>query len=321
MDNLFSRIIVGVDDSEPAIAAVAYAARLARDHDGELVLASVINWVSLTAQAGSDGAAIDAESIIAQLNEGAQAALDRGSEIARHFGITVERRTPDGDPAETLMMVAHEEKATLIVMGTHGRRGVGRMFLGSTAEMVLRGSSVPVLTLRSAIPPEREAQRCLSRILIGIDDSEPSDAALNAVFALPVEDRRELLIYSAADVGASLGLARPRAVDEQHFSEADAIVERAVTAARKRNINARGSTVAGHAADVIVGAAAAEVVDLIVLGSHGRRGLPRFVLGSVAENVVRAASVPVLVVRAAKGGGHTTSARHGDVTGLSASKM
>jgi hypothetical protein len=66
MDNVFSRIVVGVDDSEPATAAVAYAARLARDHGGELVLASVINWVSLIAQAGSDGAAIiDAGSIMA----------------------------------------------------------------------------------------------------------------------------------------------------------------------------------------------------------------------------------------------------------------
>jgi nucleotide-binding universal stress UspA family protein len=298
MNNLFARIIVGVDDSEPAIAAVAYAARLARDHGGELVLAAVINWVALIAQAASDGAAIDAGPIIDQLSEDAGAVLDRGSEIARRFGIAVERRMPQGDPAEMLMTIAHEEKATLIVMGTHGRRGIGRMFLGSTAEMVLRGSSIPVLTLRGAIPSDREAQRCISRILIGIDDSEPSDAALNAVFALPPEDRQELLIYSAVDVGASFGVTRTLAIEKQLFSEADAIVERAMKAAREQNINARGSTVEGRAADVIVVAAAAEAVDLVVMGSHGRRGFRRFVLGSVAEHVVRAAPAPVLVVRA-----------------------
>jgi len=225
--------------------------------------------------------------------------LDRGSEISRRFGIAVERRIPQGDPAEMLMTMAHEEKATLIVMGTHGRRGVGRLFLGSTAEMVLRGSSVPVLTLRSATPPDREARRCISRILLGIDDSEPSDAALKAVFALPLEDRQELLIYSAVEIGASFGVVRTAAIEEELFSEANVVVERAIEAARERNINVRGSTVEGRAADAIAGAAAKEVVDLVVVGSHGRRGLRRFVLGSVAEHVVRVASVPVLVVRAA----------------------
>ncbi|MGA2396100.1 MAG: universal stress protein [Candidatus Lustribacter sp.] len=300
MDNLFSRILVGIDDSEPASFAVTYAARLARDHGGGLVLASVVNWLPLVAQAASSGAYIDVSAIIDALREEAQAVLDRGSEIARRFGVAAERRMPEGDPRDMLVALAREENAGVIVTGTHGRRGAGRMFLGSTAEMVLRSSTIPVITVRNAVAPEREAQRCISRILIGVDNSEPSDAALDTVLALPPEDCREVLIYGAVDVYTPVGVARTAAIEEQHFAETEAIVERAVKAAHERNVHARGFTLEGRPEDVIVGAAAAAGVDLIVVGSHGRRGLRRFFLGSVAEHVVRSAAAPTLVVRTAR---------------------
>lgn len=291
----FARIAVGVDDSEPATTAVTYAARLARDHGGTLVLCHAVNWVPLVAEAGSTGAYIDAGSIIDSLRADGEACLDRAAAIARRFGVVSQRRMPDGDPSRQLLTVAEETGCDAIVIGTHGRRGIGRLVLGSTAEMVLRGSTIPVVTVRQPIPADLEGRRCFSRLLVAIDDSEPSDAALRTVFALPKEDRTEVLIATAVDVDMSFGLTRDQ--ETQNFNDARQIVERAAKAARAHGVNARSFVLEGRPESVIVGTAAAEAVDAIVVGSHGRRGARRFFLGSVAEQIVRTAAVPTMVVR------------------------
>jgi nucleotide-binding universal stress UspA family protein len=104
----------------------------------------------------------------------------------------------------------------------------------------------------------------------------------------PAEDRAHVAFYSVANGGSE--------ADEQ----ARRVVGKAMAVAEVRDVSAQGRVVHGDPIVALIGGAQSEAADLIVVGSHGRRGLQHFFLGSVAEHVVRGAPVPVLVVRTRK---------------------
>jgi nucleotide-binding universal stress UspA family protein len=282
--SLYSRIIVGVDDSEPSKDAVALAARLASEHGGALVLGNSVDWLPLIAELESSGAIVDPTPVVDGLKEQGRTLLAQAAAAAKRWGIEAKTCPMEGDPAENLLREAAASDCSLIVLGTHGRRGVGRLLIGSTTEAVLRGSNLPVLTIRPGAASAAGTRRCFERVVVGIDDSEPSDAAVATVCALPAEELRRVVFCSVAGV----------AIDK----EAQRVVERAVACARVHGIVAEGRVLDGNTERAVIAAALQEQADLIVLGSHGRRGMRRFFLGSVAEGIVRTAPVPVLVVRA-----------------------
>lgn len=300
MSNMFSRILVGVDRSETAQEAVALGARLAREHGGQLILCHSVNWLPAASQIAAAGGGVGTMPVIDDLNREGEALLDRAAETAKRAGVDAQRRALDGEPAEQILEVARASACSLIVVGTHGRQGLERLFVGSTAEAVLRGSAIPVLTVRSGVKGVDGAGRCFERIVVGIDDSGPSAAAIAAVFEFPAEDRQQLTFYSSA-LGADIFTSRSDAgaANRELHAQAQRIVDRALASARARGVAAEGRVVEGKPVDVLIDAAKERQADLIVLGSHGRSGLERFFLGSVAEGVVRTAPVPVLVVRTA----------------------
>lgn len=299
MSNLFSRILVGIDDSEPSKIAIKLAARLAREHDGHLILCHSVDWMGLIAQVESTGTVIDPTPIIDGLKQQGEALLQQAATVAKHFGVDPQLRACEGPPATSILKLSGELKCGLIVMGTHGRHDLGRFFLGSTTEDVLRGSTIPVLTARPGMRFAPETRRCFERIVVGIDNSEPSDAALETAYELPAADRREFLLYSIVDIEAViLGSAHRHAMMLDDLrAQAKSVVDEALASARAHGVSAEGRVIDGSPKTELIATAQRQKADLIILGSHGRRGIRRFLLGSVAESVVRAAPVPVLVVR------------------------
>jgi len=303
MSALFSRILVGVDDSQPAMDAVVLAARLAREHGGRLVLCHSVNWIPLVSQVESTGAYVDPTPIIESLKQQGEALLAQAAYAAKKLGVEAERRVADGEPAENLLAVAEQERCGLIVTGTRGRHGLGSLFIGSTAQAVLRGSTIPVLTVRAGHAPAG-AQRCFERVVVGIDNSEPSAAALETVLEFDPADRAELTFCAVVDVDRAIGTFGQFHADEVRAElkwEAESLADEALARANERNVAAKKAIVEGHAGAALLQYAGQCGADLVVVGSHGRRGIKRFFLGSVAESVVRAAPVPVLVVRGAAG--------------------
>jgi nucleotide-binding universal stress UspA family protein len=128
-------------------------------------------------------------------------------------------------------------------------------------------------------------KRCFERIVAGIDESEPSSAAIQAILNFPAEDRQQVVFYSIAGPG------------EDEADQAHRVIGKAVSLANARGISAKGRVIGGHPGEALIAAAQQQGADLIVVGSHGRQGLQRLFLGSVAENVVRNSPLPVLVVR------------------------
>lgn len=297
-DSIFSRILVGVDSSDISSEAVRLAARLAHDYGGELIAFHAVDWYRAVAMASDSAVAFDVSPIIDALRDEGSALLDDAVKLAKANGADAAVRMVEGDPAIELMKAAGAEKATLAVLGTHGRSGLGRLVLGSTTDAVLRGSQIPVMTVCGPPWPASQAPHPFHRVLLAIDDSEPSDAALDVALHLPADPKRELLIdHVVVPYSVPASPMHSVQVEEYRRAQAQSIVDRAVERAHEAGIPATGSVDEGRPDEVIVARALDKGADLIVVGSHGRRGVQRFFLGSVAEKIVRTAPVPVLVIR------------------------
>lgn len=147
---MYQRILVPVDGSPTSKAGLAEAIKLARLTGAQLRLIHVVDESPFLLSA--EGLAAVSADVFALLREGGQRILDEARDQVAGQGVAVDARLFDGLASQLSDCVADEVQqwhADLVVLGTHGRRGVGRMLLGSGAEQVVRTSRVPVLLVRS----------------------------------------------------------------------------------------------------------------------------------------------------------------------------
>lgn len=200
--------------------------------------------------------------------------------LERLFGFQVRTTLRIGDPGEEILMLERELDIDLIVMSTHGRRGLGRLLLGSVADQVTHASMAPVVLLR---PGEPSTER-LGTVLVPVDGTP--GGALALATAVPVAracDARIVLLQAS--------VSDPMA--------AEASANRVAAQLRRVGLLAEGRGALGVPETAILACADEVDADLIVMSTHGRRGPLRSVLGSVADEVVRKCRRPVLLVRRA----------------------
>jgi nucleotide-binding universal stress UspA family protein len=203
--------------------------------------------------------------------------------------------------APAILEYAKENDIDLIVMGTHGRRGIGHVLLGSVAEEVVRCSGCPVLTIR-----ERKEPRMLERIgqiLVPIDFSDFSRRALVSAQKLAGEFGASLQLLHVVEqsIHPSFYITGKSSI----FDLDPEIKEKSVDA-MKQMVEAMGQTDVkvdyfvseGKAAQEIASFSEAHDSGLIVISTHGLTGIEHFLVGSVTEKVVRLANCPVLTVKA-----------------------
>jgi nucleotide-binding universal stress UspA family protein len=139
-------ILVPTDFGEPSEAALDYAMALAKPFGAEIVL---LHSFEVPIVGFPDGAMMATAELTNRILEGAQAGLDRQVERCSGKGVTVRGVVKQGDAWRTVVATSEELGAGLIVMGTHGRKGLPRALIGSVAEKVVRTSPVPVLTVHA----------------------------------------------------------------------------------------------------------------------------------------------------------------------------
>ncbi len=201
----------------------------------------------------------------------------------------------DGPAADETLRVAEDVGADLIVLGTHGRTGLRRLLTGSVAEAVLRRAPCPVLAWH--VPAEHAARAGGIKVILHPTDlSKESSDALRVARALAHDlgARLKLLYVESVDVLAGVPLDVPTELkdDQQALTEMQAKVE-----GSDLEYPVETQCEQGDPATEIVRVAEQSDCDLIVLGSRGRSGLSRVLLGSVAESVLRRASCPALIVK------------------------
>lgn len=220
-------------------------------------------------------------------------------------GLAVSVEVCDDDVVSAIAAKAQALKADLLVMTTHGRSGVARAWMGSVANAVMRRSHVPLLLIRPTdSTPRLEAQR-YARILVPLDGSAAAEQALTPAIALGTVTGAEyqlLQIVEAFSGGDQPFMPHmPTALDaglHSRITNAETYLDE--VAARLSAQGLQVSTqvlVAEHTAQAIALAADEHCADLIAMATHGRGGVARLVLGSVADTVVRCARHPVLLIR------------------------
>jgi len=241
------------------------------------------------------------EEIQAILQRAAASAL--AEDIAPHADgtlriVEVQRRAPFA--GEAILNYAEEIGADLIVMGTHGRRGLSHLLLGSVANEVVRRAPCPVMTVRPR--PDGAHLRAIDRILVPVDFSKAANAALAAARDLAVAwtatlDVLHVIEETVMPAFYAAGVTSLLQLDPEIRTRCQAELSRRVERLGGPSVVANAHVREGKAAQQIVAFAAEQASDLIVLATAGRTGVERLLLGSVAEKVVRLAPCPVLVVR------------------------
>lgn len=207
-------------------------------------------------------------------------------------------QTDSSSPEEAIVDHATEHEIDLVVMGTHGRRGMDRLLSGSVAEAVVRRAPCPVFTVLN--PEDERSGPIIDRILAPVDLSEQSRLVVDhaAALAKAYEAPLDLLhVVEEATFPSAYG------IDPLVPSQPD-VQDRARQALETLAASLDDlpgpldlHVLAGHAARDIVDFAEQNAADLIVMATHGRTGLQRFLIGSVAEKVVRSAPCPVFTVK------------------------
>jgi nucleotide-binding universal stress UspA family protein len=215
--------------------------------------------------------------------------------------VAVERR--DVSPGPALLRYADEENIDLIAMGTHGRRGASRVLLGSVAEEVVRRARQPVLTVRGEDTGRTPTPGSMARVLVPVDFSDYSREALRHAheWAMLYGAQIDLLHVVVEDVHPAFYMGGVKSVYDVEPDLDDKVKARLRDFADEvlgttDGVEAHVRT--GSAPSAIAEFVEEEETDLVALSTHGRTGMERFFLGSVAEKVVRHVSCPVLTVKA-----------------------
>ncbi|WP_254768991.1 universal stress protein [Salinilacihabitans rarus] len=300
---MYRRILVPVDGSACATAALEYAAAVAADVGATV---HVVHVVDPTPE-GDDRLAPDD---LAAFDEAGASLLETSVERAERAGAAAVAEACRGEPGPAILEQASERDADLIVVGTHGRSGIRRFFLGSVAEHVLRGADVPVVTVREGTaeaaswPPER--------VVVATDGSEFARTALEEAVAVAAECDATVSLLSVVDATDPGFDIRPARTRERLETAARDRVDDAAARARDAGAPAVETVVRfGVVFEEIVAFADERDADLVAVGTRGRGGVGRTLLGSVAERIVRGAPVPVVTVSRARSG---ASAADGDAS-------
>lgn len=286
---MYRKILIPLDGSTLAESVVPKVLRFLEVTAPEVILFRAIPDVGLPR--------LDQNLIISKLTEGAEEYLGEVRERLEDQGVSCRTLTRRGEPAEAILAACGEEGADLIAMSTHGRSGVGRWFFGSVAQKVSSHSDVPLLLLRAEEEPPRDWKEIeagpYDKILLPLDGSALAEEAIPHASEIARAFDGEVILFRVVTIPPLPGLEAAPLI-ETALTDADEYL-RGVTP----KLQGRGTALVeqGIPADAILGAAEKRDVDLIVMTTHGRSGLSRFLMGSVADRVVQGSGRPVLMIR------------------------
>jgi|SRR5579864_277361 len=282
-------ILVPLDFSRPSMVALDYAAELARS------FAATIHLLHVSAP--DEAAPTGAAHLMRQAAESLMSAREKLAQTQEKHPSPfwpANSHVRSGEPYQEICNQAREVGADLIVLATRGHSGLKRILLGSTAERVVRLAPCPVLIVRKW----KRGELWLRRILVPTDFSQCAMAGLmyGALWARSFAAKLHLLyvLYPAAPVlidrlptnlpSEQVGIPTDTQLEMEALAKLDLL----------EGVKCESEIKIGYPVDAICGETAD--VDLVVISTHGRSGLKHALMGSVAEQIVRYAECPVLVV-------------------------
>ncbi|HEU5217258.1 MAG TPA: universal stress protein [Gemmatimonadales bacterium] len=303
---MLATILVPLDGSRFAETALPVATRLTARAEGRLYLAMAhrplaalvgLGEVAAPSFGADDDARVREEEYLTETSVGL-GSVGTGP---------VRFRLRDGFAGETICDEAGRVGTDLIIMATHGRGAMGRIWLGSVADHVVRHSTRPVLLVHPgrdhAVPPEQFARN----ILVALDQSTYSEAIIDPVLDIARLTGAEVTLLTIVapvfdPVESTLPHPVPQhpAIQARRSDEAHCRLRRAASRLRERGVRVSMRVVVGSSpAAGILDVLEEERFDMVALTTHGAGGVRRLMVGSVADKVIRGAHKPVLVLRPA----------------------
>ena len=297
----FRSILVPLDGSSLAEQAIPFAVEIAERARSKVKLV-LVHHPLLVMEPGPDYTKIE----LAMHKADREYLRSVTGRLRERLGRALSSAVLEGPVVQTLARYVRELGTDLVVMTTHGRGGIRRAWLGSVTDQLIRTLEVPILVVR---PSETETQEPLrvKEMLVPLDGSPLAEAVLDPAAALAriwdaeislVQVVRPVILTSDPPLPFPTGYS-DQATTMRRESARDYIRD---VAERLRETGVRASGVAvigGGIAHTLLDLARPDRVGLMAVATHGRGGLRRLALGSVADKLVRAAEVPVLVVRPA----------------------
>ena len=294
--DLFETILIPTDGSDGALAGAKRGIDLAGAVGADVHVLSVVENELKAASSASD---VEEHERQASMDAAAESAVKTVADLLgeRRSDLDVTTAVERGTAYRVIGEYVEAAGIDAVAMGTTGRTGLDRVLLGSVAERVLRTVAVPVLAVPAAAIDTPLTQNAVEHVLVPTDGSEGATVAVDwGVGLADVYDATCHALFSA-DAGRFTGGAAPSTVLTDLATEE----ERAALETVRERARAAGVEVAETATegppvrDILEYVDDAEI-DLVVMGTSGRSGLERHLLGSVTENVVRHADVPVCCV-------------------------
>jgi nucleotide-binding universal stress UspA family protein len=299
---VIKRILLATDFSRWARRAEDYACALACSWRASLTVLSVAEFPP-----GLNTDYPVNQQYLADLLKHASSQLVDLKGRAERRGMAVTTRVATGIPSEEVITAARAEDSDLIVVGTRGKTGLAHVLLGSTAERVIRGAPCPVLTVRME-QADTEDEGVLSRpvtlerILVPVDFSDCSLDALEYAIVVAQQAKASLMLLHVLEpvsYGLDFTLSHIRTRDSE-VSTWTKRLEELASSHQHSHVQVESRLRGGLPSDSILDSAQTLPCDLIIMGTHGRRGISHALSGSVAEAVLRKAHCPVLTVRSPK---------------------
>ncbi len=278
----YRKILVAFDGSTPARSALSVAAGIAREEK------SWVKVVAVVPRYDGDLELVGVSNIRETITGPGKKILEEAAAAAEEMGVHILTDLEQGEPYEKIVHVAEEERCDLIVMGRRGAHNLERELMGGVTARVIGHTSRDVLV----VPRGTEVK--WDRILVAADGSASSTAAVDLAIALASEHRSRLVAVNVVYTNDEFLALAPSLVDEL-VEKGRASLEDVKKAASERGVAVETVVREGEPYRAITTLAAEMPAGLVVMGSEGRKGLRKVLMGSVTERTIGYATCPVLV--------------------------
>ncbi len=287
---MFRSIVVGYDESLSSKAALKEASLWIKNHGGQIYLVHAVYF-------DQEEFAILPSQMEKRFEIGTKVCLDAKKSLHDEYGLngSIESLICEGEPPDVIVNIAEAKKADLIALGTYGRKGLKRLLMGSVTSQIILNSPCDVLVVKK---PCSQCSGSYHSLLVPFDGSETSKKALSRACDLSKVDGSEIsVLYVIPRYEEMMDFFKTETIKKSLFREAEKIVEGAKRVAAGLGVQIKAVVQEGHSGDKVVEIANTMQHDLIVVGTHGWRGVNKAIMGSTAERIIVNASCPILIVR------------------------
>lgn len=281
---MFNRLLVAVDGSESSLNALKESLRFAQGGS------STVRVVSVIPPYEGELRLVGVKNIAATMRGPYEEALAQSEKIARDQGVRVQTLLAQGEPHEIIPEFAEAEKCDLIVVGVRGFNPAETVVLGSMTARIIGYSRINILV----VPLQTTIG--LTRLLVAVDGSNLGKKAVDLARNIQKSYGSKISLIAVADVPPHLYGVDPIAA-HSFIEKTRATLEESLGLGESYRAETQLILREGDPASTINEVARSEQIDLILMGSHGRTGLIRLLMGSVTERVIGHAPCPILVTR------------------------